>query len=635
MAGGQALEDRRSEYIRLDDSAEVGRFETVRTVLRLLGLLRSYKRRAALAMAIDTVHIFTLVATPWVIRLLIDDYVTEGRAVSEMVRFLAVLAGLALAQYVSQRASSVMLTALGLRLLYDMRTAIFDQLLRLSMTFYDRNQVGRVMSRAQNDVQQVQGVMNIGWLFISEMFILAGVAAGMLAMDLRLGVLSLVTVVLIFPVVVFWQRFARVAYVRARQTMADVNTRLQENLTAVRVVQSLGREEANLRSFDEANRASEKANIEATRFGAALMPSVEALNSIGLALVVSIGGMLALGGSLEVGVLVAFALYITRFFEPVERLTSQYNVLQRAVVSTMRIFEIMDIRPLLQDRPGAPALPPVRGAIRYEGVDFHYFEDTPVLRGVDLRIEPGETVALVGPTGAGKTTLVSLLMRFYDVKEGRITIDGRDLRDVRLESLSRQMGVVLQEPHLFAGTVAENIRYCHTEASNEAMFRAAKAVGIHDFIMGLEKGYETTVEEGGSNLSVGQRQLMSFARALVADPRILILDEATANIDTESEVLVQRALKELLRDRTAVVIAHRLSTIRDADRIVALGRAGGGAGDPRRARGQRRPVRKAALIQRRIGRGAIGELGVLAGPGALESGTVPGMRSRLPVRRQR
>ena len=446
------------------------------------------------------------------------------------------------------------------------------------MTFYDRNQVGRVMSRAQNDVQQVQGVMNIGWLAISEMFILAGVAVGMLAMDLRLGVISLVSVVLIFPVVIFWQRYARAAYIKARQTMAEVNARLQENLTAVRVVQSLGREEANIRSFEEANRASERANIEATKFGAALMPSVEALNAIGLALVVSIGGVLALGGSLEVGVLVAFSLYITRFFEPVERLTGQYNVLQRAVVSTMRIFEIMDIRPLLRDRPGAPALPPVKGAIRYESVDFHYFEDTPVLRGVDLRIEPGETVALVGPTGAGKTTLVSLLMRFYDVKEGRITIDGHDLRDVTLDSLSRQMGVVLQETHLFAGTVAENIRYCHTEASDEAMFRAARAVGIHEFIMGLEKGYDTMIEEGGSNLSVGQRQLMSFARALVADPRILILDEATANIDTESEVLVQRALevlvqralKELLRDRTAVVIAHRLSTIRDADRIIAL-----------------------------------------------------------------
>ncbi len=570
MAGGQAVEDRRSEYIRLDDTAEVGRFETVRTVMRMLGLLRSYKRQAALAMAIDSVHILALVAIPWVIRLLIDDYVTEGRPVSEMMGPLAVLAGLAVAQYVSQRSSSVMLTTLGHRLLYDLRTAIIDQLLRLSMTFYDRNQVGRVMSRAQNDVQQVQGVMNIGWLAISELLILAGVAVGMLAMDLRLGVISLVTVVLIFPVVIFWQRFARAAYIKARQSMADVNTRLQENLTAVRVVQSLGREEANIRSFEEANRASERANIEATKFGAALMPSVEALNAIGLALVVSIGGVLALGGSLEVGVLVAFSLYITRFFEPVERLTSQYNVLQRAVVSTMRIFEIMDIRPLLRDRPGAPALPPVKGAIRYESVDFHYFEDTPVLRGVDLSIEPGETVALVGPTGAGKTTLVSLLMRFYDVKEGRITIDGHDLRDVTLDSLSRQMGVVLQETHLFAGTVAENIRYCHTEASDEAMFRAARAVGIHEFIMGLEKGYDTMIEEGGSNLSVGQRQLMSFARALVADPRILILDEATSNIDTESEVLVQRALKELLRDRTAVVIAHRLSTIRDADRIIAL-----------------------------------------------------------------
>ena len=245
-------------------------------------------------------------------------------------------------------------------------------------------------------------------------------------------------------------------------------------------------------------------------------------------------------------------------------------MLQRAVVSTARIFEILDIEPLLRDKPGAKALHKVKGAVRYEAVSFHYVEGTPVLQDIDLRIEPGDTVALVGPTGAGKTTLVSLLMRFYDVKQGRITIDGQDIRDVTMASLSRQMGVVLQEPHLFAGTVAENIRYSHAEASDDDLATAASAVGIHDFITSMEKGYDTQIEEGGSNLSVGQRQLISFARALVADPRILILDEATASIDTESEAMVQRALKELLKDRTALVIAHRLSTIRDADRIVAL-----------------------------------------------------------------
>ncbi len=569
-AKGQASERRRSEYIHLDDTAEVGQFEAVRNVARLFGLLMAYKRQAALAAMVKAVYILSLVAIPWVIRLLIDDYVTKGRPVSEMAPLLLVLAGLAAIQYVSQRANGLLLLRLGHGLLYDLRVAVFNQLLRLSMTFYDRNQVGRVMSRAQSDVQQVQGVMSAGFQAFSELFVLIGVAGGMLAMDIRLGLISLVSVVLIFPVVIFWQKYARAAYIKARQTVADVNARLQENLTAVRVVQSLGREQANMRGFDEANRASERANIEATKFGAALMPSVEALNAIGLALVISVGGMMTLAGSLEVGVLVAFSLYITRFFEPVERIAHEYNVLQRAIASTARIFEILDIEPLLQDKPGAKALPTIKGAVRYDGVSFHYAEGSPVLRGIDLEIEPGETVALVGPTGAGKTTLVSLLMRFYDVKRGRITIDGRDIRDVTMASLSGQMGVVLQEPHLFAGTVAENIRYSHAEASDDDLARAARAVGIHDFITRLEKGYDTPIEEGGSNLSVGQRQLVSFARALVADPRILILDEATANIDTESEMLVQKALKELLRDRTALVIAHRLSTIRDADRIVAL-----------------------------------------------------------------
>jgi len=422
----------------------------------------------------------------------------------------------------------------------------------------------------QNDVQQIQGVTNVGMLALSESFILVGITIGMLALDVRLALISLASVVLIFPVVIAWQRYARAAYIKARQTMAEVNARLQENLTAVKVVQSLGREQSNVENFEEVNRATEKANIEATKFGAALVPSVETLNSIGLALAVLFGGLMILGGSLEVGVLVAFALYITRFFEPIEGLIQRYAMLQRAIISTARIFEILDIQPLLKDRADAKRLPRISGAIEYNGVGFHYVNDTPVLQDVTLKINPGETVALVGPTGAGKTTLVSLLMRFYDVVEGRIMIDGHDLRDIAMESLSSQMSVVLQEPHLFFGTVRENIRYNRTGTSDQQVFDAAIAVGAHDFITRLSDGYDTEIREGGSNLSVGQRQLISFARALVADPRILILDEATASIDTESEAIIQEALRKLLKDRTALVIAHRLSTIRSADRIVAL-----------------------------------------------------------------
>lgn len=562
--------DRHTEYVQLDDTAEGGRLATLGSTLRLLGMLRSYKRRVAATIGYGFISTGCMVAIPWLVAMVIDRHITKGSAVSELVPLLAALLALSLLQFVAQYMNQRTQTLLGHNLLYDQRIALFDHMLGLSMTFYDRNQIGRVMSRVQNDVQQIQGVMNVGMLALSESFILVGITIGMLALDLRLALISLASVVLIFPVLIAWQRYARAAYIRARQTVAEVNARLQENLTAVKVVQSLGREETNAERFEEASRATEKANIEATKFGAALVPSVETLNSMGLALVVLFGGMMVLGGSLEVGVLVAFALYITRFFEPIEGLIERYATLQRAIVSTARIFEMLDIQPLLKDRFNAEALSEIKGAIEYDGVGFHYVEGTPVLSDVTLKAKPGETVALVGPTGAGKTTLVSLLMRFYDVVDGSITIDGHDLRDIAMDSLSSQMSVVLQEPYLFIGTVKENIKYNRTAASDQDVADAAKAVGAHDFITKLPDGYDTEIREGGSNLSVGQRQLISFARALVADPKILILDEATANIDTESEVIIQEALHKLLKDRTALVIAHRLSTIRSADRIVAL-----------------------------------------------------------------
>jgi ABC-type multidrug transport system fused ATPase/permease subunit len=562
--------DRHTEHVQLDDTSEGGRLETLGSMFRLLGMLRSYKRRVATVLGFGFVATGCMVAIPWLVAMVIDRHITKGSAVSELAPLLAALLALSLLQFGAQYMNQRTQTLLGHNLLYDQRIAVFDHMLRLSMTFYDRNQIGRVMSRVQNDVQQIQGVMNVGMLALSESFILFGITIGMLALDVRLALISLASVVLIFPVLIAWQRYARAAYIRARQTVAEVNARLQENLTAVKVVQSLGREDSNAERFEEASRATEKANIEATKFGAALVPSVETLNSMGLALVVLFGGMMVLGGSLEVGVLVAFALYITRFFEPVEGLIERYAILQRAIVSTARIFEMLDIEPLLKDRSDAIELPEISGAIEYDGVGFHYVEGTPVLSDVTLRANPGETVALVGPTGAGKTTLVSLLMRFYDVVDGSIMIDGHDLRDVTLDSLSSQMSVVLQEPHLFIGTVKENIKYNRTGASDQDVVDAAEAVGAHDFITRLPDGYDTEIREGGSNLSVGQRQLISFARALVADPRILILDEATASIDTESEAIIQEALHKLLKDRTALVIAHRLSTIKSADRIVAL-----------------------------------------------------------------
>ncbi|MDO8750206.1 MAG: ABC transporter ATP-binding protein, partial [Dehalococcoidia bacterium] len=357
---------------------------------------------------------------------------------------------------------------------------------------------------------------------------------------------------------------------RVRNAISAVNSRLQQNISGVRVVQSLNREEINLKQFAQVNQANLDANLGAIRLSAFLMPTVDLVTAAALALLVVVGGTMSLHGELMPGALIGFALYVQRFFDPIRNLTMQYTQFQRAMTSGVRIFQLLDVKPEVVDSPNAPELPTIQGDVQYDHVSFHYLAGVPVLQDVSLHIRPGQTVALVGPTGAGKTTMVSLLARFYDVGSGRITVDGHDIREVARDSLARQMSMVLQEPFLFSVSVADNIKYRHTEAPMEKVIAAARAVGAHDFIMRLDHGYDTVLQERGVNLSVGQRQLVSFARAVLADPRILILDEATANIDTFTEVLIQRALRELLQGRTAVVIAHRLSTIQNADMIVVM-----------------------------------------------------------------
>jgi ATP-binding cassette subfamily B protein len=358
---------------------------------------------------------------------------------------------------------------------------------------------------------------------------------------------------------------------RIRRAIAMVNGEYNQNITGVRVVQSLNRQPANMANFDELNSEHLNANLEASRFSGALQPVVEIL--IGLAMgfgVVLAGGMLVGDASPEIGVLVAFAFYIQRFFEPIRQLTMQYSQLQRAMAAGVRIFEVLDLKPEVEDDPEAPDLPEIGGEIEFEDVRFHYVPGVDVLHDVNLHISPGENVAIVGSTGAGKSTLVTLIARFADVTQGRILVDGHDIRHVTRRSLAGQMSMVLQEPYLFSGTVADNIRYNYEEASSQEVVDAARTVGAHDFIINLENGYDTILAERGVNLSVGQRQLLSFARAIIGNPRIIILDEATANIDTQTELLIQRALRRVLQGRTSIVIAHRLSTVRNANKIIVL-----------------------------------------------------------------
>jgi ATP-binding cassette subfamily B protein len=427
------------------------------------------------------------------------------------------------------------------------------------------------MSRSQSDVLQLQETFELLVTTMADLLSLAGIIIAMLMTDWQLAVVSLSIIPPLFFVLGYWQRFARHSFMRIRRAIAMVNGEYNQNITGVRVVQSLNRQDENLRHFNGLNQEFLDANLEASRYSGSLQPIVELLTGIGMGIgVILVGGMLLQRGRVEWGVLVAFALWVQRFFEPIRQLTMQYSQLQRAMAAGVRIFELLDVQPEVQDAPKAPEMPMIKGEIRFEHVSFHYVPGVDVLKDINLHIRPGETVALVGATGAGKSTLATLLHRFADVTQGRIMIDGFDIRQVRRQSLVRQMSMVLQEPYLFSGSVKENIRYAHEAASDEDVVAAAKAVGAHDFIVALEQGYDTPLAERGVNLSVGQRQLLSFARAIVGNPRILILDEATASIDTHTEILIQNALKRILEGRTSIVIAHRLSTIRNADTIVVL-----------------------------------------------------------------
>jgi ABC-type multidrug transport system fused ATPase/permease subunit len=459
----------------------------------------------------------------------------------------------------------------GHQVLRQMRVDMFAHLQKLSLRFYDNNEVGRVMSRVQNDVTSMQELLTNGFLTIfGDLVGLAVVVYLVSSRNLELALVTFSVVPVLVGITFVWQIYARKAFLRVRQAIAIVNSNLQENVSGVRVIQSLSREDVNARRFDALNEDNMRANIDAGRLQAAVMPMVELLSSAATALVILYGGRLVLKGDISLGVLLLFVFSIERFFQPIRELVMQYAQLQRAMAGGVRAFEVLDTEPEIVDAPDAIVLDDIEGRVTFENVNFDYVEGVPVLRDINLDVRPGETIALVGSTGAGKTTLTALILRFYEVTQGRILIDGHELKQIDRASLTRRTGVVLQDPFLFSGTVKENILYGRLEASDEEVIQAAKAVGAHDFIMKLDHGYDTELHERGQNLSVGQRQLLSFARAVLARPRILILDEATANVDTRTEVVIQAALRELLRDRTSFVIAHRLSTIREATRILVM-----------------------------------------------------------------
>ncbi len=529
-----------------------------------------YRTATLTSLVLMLVYTFLNLVNPYLIGVAIDSFITQ-RDLRGLGVIGVVLLIVNVLMWQAQYWQVWTMSWAGQQILYTLSSDMFTHLQRLSLSFYDKTQIGRVMSRLQSDIDVLESMLSSGLLSIlGSLVSLLGIIGIMLYLNVALALLSFTVLPVMIALAVFWQRSAQRSFRLTRAAISMVNATLQENISGMRVIQSLAREDRNRTEFDELNAYNRDTNQEASRIAALILPLVEVVAALAIMITVVYGGILVSQNHLQVGVLISFTLYINRFFDPIRELSQQYTQLQRAGVASERIFQIMEVPVEITDKANAQTLPQIQGNVEFDHVSFGYLKNVPVLRDFTLSIKAGQTVAIVGPTGAGKSTIVGLLTRFYDIQAGAIRIDGYDLREVTQKSLRSQIGIVLQEPFLFTGTIRENIRYGRLNASNTEIEQAARVVGAHDLIERLPEGYDTLIRERGRNLSVGQRQLISFARALLANPRILILDEATANIDTFTELIVQEGLNTLLKGRTAVVIAHRLSTIKNADNIVVV-----------------------------------------------------------------
>ncbi|MBV6396254.1 MAG: putative multidrug export ATP-binding/permease protein [Anaerolineales bacterium] len=539
---------------------------------KLIAFIHPYRRQAVAALILNAIATFTAISGPYFVKLALDNGIAKSDPTalrSIILLYLFVM----LIQWGSNYLRVRIMSRVGQYVLFDVRTKMFEHLQKLSLGFYSRFSVGRAITRVINDVGTLREFVTWAMLAIlRDVFGIVGIIIAMLLLDVKLSLLTFAVFPLMVLATLAFRKAARRNYRKVRSAISWVNSVLAENINGVRVVQAFSREKHNYQNFrDYVNRYHLDVSLDAARVASVFAPVADMLGAIATALVVYIGGTAVLGETMTAGVLVAFVLYIDRFFEPVRDLFRRFDTLQSTMAGGERILQLLETPIEVRDEANAGELPVVRGDVRFDHVSFHYSDDpTPVLTDIDLDVRAGETVALVGETGAGKTTFVKLVARFHDPTSGGLRVDGVDLRTVTQSSLRKQMGMVLQDPFLFNGTVKENILFGRLNASDEDVIAAATAVGAHDFIAALKKGYDTSVEEGGVLLSVGQRQLISFARALLADPRILILDEATSSVDTQTEQVIQSALARLLKGRTSFVIAHRLSTITNADRIVVI-----------------------------------------------------------------
>jgi ABC-type multidrug transport system fused ATPase/permease subunit len=534
---------------------------------RLLGFVLPYWPRLVAAFLFMLVTTVAGLLVPYLTRIIIDVNIVE-RDLSGLGRN-GLLLGLALAAtYGAAAGQTFILARLGQRVLFNLRTRLFEHLQKLSVAYHDSHIVGVTVSRVMNDVAVINNLLSEGLItLVGDSILIIGTIGVMMAMEARLALVTFTILPAMIVATVVFSRKARVAFRDTREKVATLVGNLAENIGGMRVIQSYAQEDKSQDQFQKRNWENRNAHVRAMSLSFTFLPTIDVLGVAATCIVLLAGGMMAIRGAVTIGIIVAFMSYVSRFFMPIRELSQLFTTLQSASAGGERVLEILDTEPAVEDRPDAVDVGHIEGAIEFRNVSFSYDGDAQVLKNVSFEIAPGETVAVVGPTGAGKTTITNLIARFYEVSDGAIYIDRKDIRDITTHSLHRNMGYVSQDPFVFPGTVAENIAYGAEDPPREAIVEAAKYAEADAFISRLPEGYETVIFEGGVNLSTGQRQLLSIARAMLVDPRILIMDEATSSVDTVTEALIQRALDHLLADRTAIVIAHRLTTVRNADRI--------------------------------------------------------------------
>jgi ABC-type multidrug transport system fused ATPase/permease subunit len=511
----------------------------------------------------------TLVA-PYLFKVAIDDYIGTGNSAG-LAKTALLIALSFLGIFVTTSGEEYLLSWVGQRVLASLRSRLFRHIQHLSLGYHDTHSTGVTISRVINDVAAIKELLSEGLItLIGDVLVLGGIISVMVSMNTPLALLAFSVLPLMILGTYLFARRAKIAFRHTRIKVASVVSDLAENITGMRVIQAFSQENLSQEKFDQVNSENRDAHISAMSLSFVFMPSIEFLSILAMAIVLWFGGLAVVRDTITIGVVVAFLSYVARFFQPVQELSHLYTTLQAAMAGGERVLELLDTEPGVKDRPGAGEMLSTRGRVELRNVSFSYTGKEMVLHNINLVIEPGQTVALVGPTGAGKTSIANLVARFYDTTEGHVLIDDIDVRDVTQRSLRKQMGIVNQDPFLFSGTIRDNITFGKSGSSESAVLEVARLARAHDFISTLPEGYDTEILEGGVNLSLGQRQLISIARAIYSNPRILIMDEATSSVDTVTEVLIQEALRELLAKRTTVVIAHRLSTVREADMIYVI-----------------------------------------------------------------